>query len=143
MNFEYFSYFLVTTTGAVLAIQDIRREKVDVRWLIGFAVSCASLYITKREVPCLIPFCIFIATGLLYYIAKKKHGLGMADYVVVFSESFLLNDNSWPLFIALCGFFGIVSYALLRPRHAPKTQGFPFIPSILVSALVVKSIMPS
>ncbi|MDR0630946.1 MAG: hypothetical protein LBF70_02850 [Holosporales bacterium] len=131
--------FLTITwiTACVLVIQDFMYGQVRISWLIGFVVSCVGLSVLKQQCPCLIPFYIFSLVGCFYYVLYKRQGLGSADYFVVFGVSFLLHERDWPLFMMLCGFFGVIGYVL---RRDTSIKEFPFIPGILLSAFIVKLI---
>lgn len=133
MPFEIVTNFLIFVFGVVLAIQDWRFKEVHVIWVLGFFVSCLlDFMIAEVKFPCLYPFFIFIAIGLIYQLKFHKKAFGLADYIIAFSISFILPDNMWPLFLTVSGVFGIITGRFY------KKDTFPFIPSMMFSLLLTR-----
>ncbi|MDR1391330.1 MAG: hypothetical protein LBI95_03110 [Holosporales bacterium] len=131
MSFKIVYHLVTIVFGFLLVIQDLRKKAVDLLSIIGFLSGCALIFFNERKC-CFIPFFIFLIIGILYFIVKRKQAFGSADYVIGFSVSLLLNQKNWPLFILLCGMFGVLTSLLF------KSKKFPFIPSILASILLVR-----
>jgi hypothetical protein len=121
------AYALTALSGVALAIQDIRHGKVTLPALAAFLVGGILVFCFTSECS-FAPLAIFVCIGGLYFLTKKKPAFGSADYIVVTAASFLLPHKTWPLFLLLCGAFGIASALAL------KTRRFPFIPAILLAA---------
>ena len=121
----------VSIFGLILIYQDFRESKVGIIPVILFLLSCLGFYFINREI-CLIPAILFFAIGGLFYILKKKMAFGIADYIVIFSISFVLPKSHWPEFLAICGGLGILTSLYFKDKK------FPFIPSILISLFMTK-----
>ncbi len=131
MSLGLIFYLFAGLFGLILIFQDFKSQSVPVWSLIGFLIQCSVIGIVSKNF-CYFPFLIFLGIGLVFYLLKKKKAFGMADYIVAFSTSFLITNDSWPFFIILCGSFGILLSILFRSRK------FPFIPGILMAAMLTK-----
>ncbi|MDR2074862.1 MAG: hypothetical protein LBP31_01420, partial [Holosporales bacterium] len=88
-----------------MSYQDIKAQRVSISAVILYVIGCFLI----RETFCIWPFVVFICLGVFGFLIKKKKVFGKADYAIVFGSTFLVDDNTWPLFIALCGVFGIIT----------------------------------
>jgi hypothetical protein len=68
--------------------------------------------------------------GAWAYIFKKLAIFGSADYITIFSVSFLLKENCWPEFLIYCGAIGWLTYII------KKESKIPYIPAILISTAI-------
>jgi hypothetical protein len=123
---RYIIQILTLLSGIFLSYQDIRTQSVNV-----FVVV---LYITGSFLTgahfCIWPLVVFACLGTLGFLIKKRRVFGEADYAVVFGSSFWVDIHTWPLFIALCGAFGIITSLIFRGKT------IPFVPSIIASAIL-------
>ncbi|MDR0942692.1 MAG: hypothetical protein LBM19_03735 [Holosporales bacterium] len=133
-SFELIVNISLAIFGTILTIQDIVKKEVGYAPLLGFACCCIALFYFRREI-CLVPFVVFATIGVIYFITKKTYALGAADYIIAFFISFLLPNAKWPIFLTLCGVFGIITRLFIN------SQKIPFIPSILASYAVTKAFL--
>jgi prepilin signal peptidase PulO-like enzyme (type II secretory pathway) len=124
---RYIVQTLTLLSGVFLSYQDIKAQKVNILVIIMYIAGCFLI----RETFCPWPFVIFICLGILGFLIKKKKVFGEADYAIVLGSSFLIDDHTWPLFIALCGVFGIITSLIFQRKI------IPFVPSIFIATVVV------
>lgn len=117
-----------------MTLQDLKSRSVTFLPLFSFLISGVLIGIINTNFA-FIPIIVFTLVGITFYLWKKSQAFGIADYIVVCANSFLISDTKSPFFIILCGIFGILLSIIL---HKDK---IPFIPAILISTLVVVLIL--
>ncbi|MDR3031397.1 MAG: hypothetical protein LBU35_03370 [Holosporales bacterium] len=68
--------------------------------------------------------------GILLFLIRNAIAFGAADYITVFSISFLLNREYWLEFIIYCGVIGCITSVI------KKEEQFSFISAILLSSAI-------
>ncbi|MDR0744625.1 MAG: hypothetical protein LBE97_01575, partial [Holosporales bacterium] len=86
---QYLIYLPVIILGLAMSIQDWKCKNVNIMLLILFFIFCLTTYHFFKNF-CIVPFIVFTAFGALSYIFKKLAIFGSADYITIFSISFLL-----------------------------------------------------
>lgn len=127
------SIFIILSV--LLSYQDIRCRQVDLISVIAYIALC--IFAGHNQPPCFIPLLIIIFIGLFYYVFYKKKAFGMADYLIIFGSSFIINSETWSIFIIFCGLYGIIAGMLCKINGT-----IPFVPVILMSTLSIKVFLP-
>lgn len=112
--------------GLFLSYQDIKSNEVNTFFSVLYVLVCA----TFPKAFCPWPLAVFAILGTLNYLLFKKQAFGSGDYIIIFGSSFIISSDFWPFFIALIGFFGILTTVISKKRT------IPLIPSIVVSTFV-------
>jgi hypothetical protein len=121
-------------TGIILCIQDFSRQAVNLLVLVIFTISCCSRTVFGH-IPCYWPFVILVIIGIIYRFIRKRSAFGLADYIATFAISFIISSDNWHIFLMLCGWIGILIGIIQKSN---ETNHIPFIPAILISALITR-----
>lgn len=120
---EFYYWILLAFTSISLIIQDIKYKEVNLLLCIIFFALCIIL----RSGFTIFPITCFILIALIYYIKYKKQAFGIADYILIFGSSFLINNiETAAYFILLCGLFGTILGFFYK-------QTIPLIPAIILA----------
>jgi prepilin signal peptidase PulO-like enzyme (type II secretory pathway) len=79
-----------------------------------------------------------VIIGIIYRFIRKRIAFGLADYIAVFGVSFIISPDNWHMFLVFCGGIGILIGFIQKPN---ESDHIPFIPAILISALIVETLL--
>jgi leader peptidase (prepilin peptidase)/N-methyltransferase len=120
--------------GCVIIIYDWRYKAVPLYLLLSFgclSVIYAVMIQLDWQAVAILASGSFVA--LLYLVYKKM--LGLADCLLIPCCFAWIHIEEIPLFLVLCGVFGIVTSLFWRKYY--KEKEYPFTPAILFSLSVL------
>jgi hypothetical protein len=129
MLWKHLAYIPFIIFGFIISLQDWKHKSVNIVPLLLFLISCIFAYCFFKNL-CFIPLFIFVVIGILLFLIRNAIAFGAADYITVFSISFLLNREYWLEFIIYCGVIGCITSVI------KKEEQFSFISAILLSSAI-------
>lgn len=122
--------FVAAVNALAIIAYDVREKMVPLYLIILFAgLSFTAAYLTHADLQGLM-LIIFVSFLGLSYLAFRKM-IGLADCFLLPSCFFWIELDKIPMFLILCGFFGVVSAVFWRVKYQEIT--YPFTPAILFS----------
>lgn len=126
--------FIAALNALAIIAYDVREKMIPLYLIILFtSLSFVTAYLAHVDLKNLI-IIAFISFLVLFYLVFKKK-IGLADCFLLPSCFAWIELNEIPIFLTLCGFFGVVIAVLWRLKYQEIEH--PFTPAILFSLSVV------
>lgn len=102
--------------------------------LILLLLLLISLYLTPSIFQIFFSIFIFVSLSSIYLLSSNR--IGFADIKLLSILALLLPIDYYPIFIILASLFGLIYFTLMKTIN-PNKNYIPFIPSILISYLII------
>ncbi|MDR1365244.1 MAG: hypothetical protein LBJ42_01500 [Holosporales bacterium] len=133
MSLEIALYAVAAMFGIIIMRQDVMTWKVGIIPLGCFFVACGSIFYVERN-GCIFLSVILILAGSVMFLIRKAHAIGIADYIVGASISFIIPMSRIHVFFISCGIIGLTAHILLASKK------IPFTPVMLTASTFTKFI---